>query len=65
VVVALMSIKEHQHATVTKVAATKALAIHAVNLGIGQDVSNTLKIDDHQIPVSDLPREVAQCLCNE
>ena len=60
-----MSIEEHQHASVTKVAATEALAIHAVNLGICQDVSNTLKIDDHQIAVSDLPRKVAQCLCNE
>jgi hypothetical protein len=30
-----MSIEEHKHASVAKVASTEALVIHAVNLGIG------------------------------
>jgi hypothetical protein len=54
-----MSIEEHQHPQVPKVTFTEPFAVKTVNLRVGQDVTNSLKIDDHQVALSDLPREVA------
>jgi hypothetical protein len=59
VLVALMSVEEHQHPQVPKVTFTEPFAVKTVNLRVGQDVTNSLKIDDHQVALSDLPREVA------
>ena len=50
-----MSIEEHQHSQVPKVTFAEALTVKTVNLRVGQDVTNTLKIYNHQIALSDLP----------
>ena len=60
-----MCIEEHQHPQVPKVAFSEPFAVKTVNLRVGQDVTNSLKIDDHQIALSDLPREVTQALRNQ
>jgi hypothetical protein len=36
-----------------------------VNLGISQDVANTLEIDNHHVTLSKLPREVTESLSNQ
>jgi hypothetical protein len=55
VFIALMSIEEHQHAQIPKVTFAETIAVKTVNLRVGQDVANSLEIDNHQIALSDLP----------
>jgi hypothetical protein len=65
VLIALMSVEEHEHAEVSKVALTKSVLVQAMNLGVGKDVTHSLDVHYHQIPVGVLPGEVAEGLGNQ
>ena len=60
--IALVSVEEHEHAEVPKVALAKPVLVQAMNLGVRQHVSYSLDVHDHQIAVGVLPGEVAECL---
>ena len=60
--IALMSVEEHEHTLVGEVALTESLLIHTVNLRVCEDVPDTLQIHDHQVAVSYLPGEVGESL---
>lgn len=61
-VIALVGVKEHEHAEVAEVALSKSMLVQAVNLGVCQYVPNSLNVHYHQIAMSVLPGEVAECL---
>ena len=63
--IALVSVKEHKHAEVSKVALTESVLVKAVNLGVCQNVSDTLQVDNHQVAIGVLPGKVAESLGNE
>jgi hypothetical protein len=65
VLIALMSVEEHEHAEVPKVALSKSVLVQAMNLGVGKDVTHSLDVHYHQIPVGVLPGEVAEGLGNQ
>jgi hypothetical protein len=65
VLIALVSVKEHEHAEVPKVALTKPVLVQAMNLGVSQHVPHSLDVHYHQIAVGVLPGEVAESLGNQ
>jgi len=50
-----MSVEEHHDALIPKVTLAEAIPVKAMNLRIGQDVSNTLQVNYHQVTLSELP----------
>ena len=63
--IALVSIEEHEHALVSKVTLTEPVFIETVDLRIGKDVAHTLEINDHHVTLGELPREVTQSLSDQ
>ena len=63
--VALVSVKEHKHALVSKVTLAKPLFIETVDLRVGKDVSYTLQVNDHHVTLGELPRKVTQSLSDQ
>ena len=45
--VALMRVEEHEDALVAEVALSKSASVQAVDLGIGQNVADTLQVNNH------------------
>jgi hypothetical protein len=45
--VALMRVEEHEDALVAEVALSESASVQAVDLGIGQNVSDTLQVNNH------------------
>ena len=60
--IALVSVEEHEHAEVPEVALAKPVLVQAMNLGVRQHVAYSLDVHDHQIAAGVLPGEVAECL---
>lgn len=52
VLVTLMRVEEHEDALVPEVALTKSASVEAVDLGIGQDVADTLQVNNHHEALS-------------
>ena len=63
--VALMSVKEHEHPLIAEVSLSKPFLAQTVNLRVSKNVSHALQVDNHQVTLSDLPREMAECLCDQ
>ena len=47
--IALMSVEEHKHALITKIALAKSVLIETMNLRVRQIVPDTLQIHYHEI----------------
>jgi hypothetical protein len=47
VLVALMRVEEHEDPLVSEVALSKSASVQAVDLGIGQNVADTLQVNNH------------------
>ena len=60
--IALVGVKEHEHAEVTEVTLSKSVLVQAMNLGVSQHVPYPLDVHYHQITMRVLPGEVAECL---
>ena len=63
--VAVVRVEEHEHSLVPQVSLSVLAPVHAVDLGISEDVVDALDVHNHQIALSQLPREVAESLGNE
>ena len=53
--ITLMSVEEHQHAKVAHVAFAESVFIKAMNLGICENIPNSLQVNNHQVAISQLP----------
>jgi hypothetical protein len=62
--IALVGVKEHEHAKVTEVTLSKPVLVQAMNLGVGQHIPYSLDVHYHHITMGVLPGEVAECLGN-
>jgi hypothetical protein len=62
VLIALVGVKEHEHAEVTEVTLSKSVLVQAMNLGVGKHVTYSLNVNYHHITMGVLPGEVAECL---
>jgi hypothetical protein len=60
--IALMGVKEHEHAEVTEVTLSKSVLVQAMNLGVCQHVPYSLDVNYHHITMGVLPGEVAESL---
>ena len=63
--VALVCVEEQEDALVAQVAFAESGFIYAVDLGVREYVTNTLNINNHQVTLCELPREVTKSLGDE
>ena len=53
--ITLVSVEEHKHSLITKVTLTESLSVKTMNLRVCEDITYTLKVNNHEIAFSNLP----------